>query len=891
MVALLSSFIYAATVTLSLTANERILSPTVTATVLDQPVAVTMRNPSGDLTRWVGSCDRWPTIVQATMVDLAGNVGTACWDPRMPEMPDVPDLRLAVSDESSGSGSSCALPPVNAAFDLFDFVRSYEIPYSQFLFPERTRAWGNNGPPWFEKAWQPMPFVTVNRLDVDEAQAVVSSTSSQPGWAALHYLLLDGRKPGFDVVASTRGHVKYSSFSLDAPGLLTGRMFDITAGTPPLVQTWTGRNLEIRALPSLVSPQVPVRWSVYVNDMEHYLTSGGELLGVNPIHAGHGPVVSHHGWIVRITENGVLSISGSTSSGEGPYLLGVLARNESDERDADAGRFLLSKGLLAECYPYPPATHEKSETLDGLTPGPIPPPSNPSSDVRVPIQEGSHWGYHFLGNDIILIPGTLEVVDLFTDPHLPKAAHPMYMRGLLSSPAVTAIATGNALKVTLVPTGTLPTPGVRLFSRAFTGLRTGDVLTFAANIATDVRDATHSPTVDMAMASGWGEVAAGIHLSSLAFPEYPQARGTLLGEYQPTMVPWANEGWQTLSVNYTPPLSPGYLDADSDGDCDDDDRNLLTHHPAFGSLATEGWEDGLTVAKASIRVHTREAMTKPFHVWLDNLRVYRSAYELDLALSKTEFTEPASLAESSLPPGVIEQAQGEIDGSFDSYANTGSIHTDLSNIGWLISTGAGPAESYLREPFGPFPGTARYADPADSAFSIRQGQDHTGTGAAGKCLQIALTGPDGTYAYEGPYVSVRASINTAVVAVPGSGIYCFEAYVSKAWPTNIVLARQSPAVGIVLGEIAPNPLDHYSGAYFYHAGLPKSVADPENPWLRVVGTAYIPAAQLVRGILQVSESFLGPVRYFGTPILFDDCHIYRVDDPAHFFDADLFDTI
>jgi hypothetical protein len=614
------------------------------------------------------------------------------------------------------------------------------------------------------------------------------------------------------------------------------------------------------------------------------------VLGIDPIHQGHGSIISHHGWVISIDHDGMLRISGEGALGEGPYLIGVLAQNTPHPQDTDTARFLLTKGLLAECYPHAPATHEKSETLDGLTPGAIPLPDIPSPDIRVPIQEGSHWGYHFFANDATLTPATFEVVDLGSDPDLPEAADPAHMAELIPSSAVTSIAAGRALKATFVPTGELPTPGVRLLSRAFTGLRPGDILTFAVNIATDIRDATHSPVIGMDMSSGWGGAAMGFHLSSLALPEIPITHGTPLGEYQHTLIPWADEGWQTLSVNYTPPVTPAYIDADRDGDFDAEDTYFLAHHPTVGSLTTEGWEDGTTVARAGLQIKTRTAMTAPFHVWLDNLRVYRSAYELDLGLSKTEYTEPASLAEGPFPPGIVGQSEAPIDGSFDAFTSTGDIRADLSRIGWVIENGSGSPAPHLVEPFGAYPATTRYVSPHESTFSVRQGFDRSGMSNEAKCLQISLVGPDGRSVYEGDFVSVRARMHSPIVAVPGSGIYCIEVYVSKAWPTNLISTRRTPAVLIELNEVAPNPFAHSAGAYFNYAGLPNSVSDPDRPWVRLVGTAYIPDAQLLRGILSVWEPFVGSAGNFGVPVLFDDFHIYRVDDPAHFFDADMFDV-
>jgi hypothetical protein len=223
--------------------------------------------------------------------------------------------------------------------------------------------------------------------------------------------------------------------------------------------------------------------------------------------------------------------------------------------------------------------------------------------------------------------GTLDIVDLSVDG--PPAGAPGGN-----------VASGNALKVSFDPTTWTNPEAVRLYSRPFTDIQAGEVYTFAANIATDITDVTNAPNILMAMSSPLGAKAMGYQLSRLQFgpsdPEYVATGGTVLDAYQQDIVPLASDGWQTVSVNYSPPLTPAWLDLNGDNNFDQADLDLIAD--IFGnptSAAYAGWTDELATAHCALRVSAHEDATSPFAVWIDNLRVYRSAYELDLGLEKT----------------------------------------------------------------------------------------------------------------------------------------------------------------------------------------------------------------------------------------------------------------
>jgi hypothetical protein len=294
--------------------------------------------------------------------------------------------------------------------------------------------------------------------------------------------------------------------------------------------------------------------------------------------------------------------------------------------------------------------------------------------------------------------------------------------------------------------------------------------------------------------------------------------------------------------------------------------------------ALSGWSDERTAMMASLKVWTRSDMTATTHIWLDNLRVYRSAYELDMGLAKTKYSVHTDGAPYQPPTLIAVGATGNMDGTFESYAG------NLGAIGFTKENGSGDPGAYRKAPYGTLAAGATYADAAAAAVSVNTSVDHTKSAGSSKCLQIAMAGTDGTN------LAVRAWVDSTLVAVPGSGIYCAEAFVSKQRATNSLSTDRTPTYTVGLLQMAPNAFVGY-GAYLKFGGIPISVGEETNNWMRVVGTGYINDAELLLAFVQMEEAFDATVSSFSVPSYFDDIAIYRVDDPAKFFDADLFDSI
>jgi hypothetical protein len=888
---LLANLLLAATVTVSIQANEPIIPPFVEAAVAGQTVTIPMNNPSGDRMSWTGISPDWPIEVTATLEDLAGNQSVTSWTAQAPEIDDVPDIRLGTpSLQGPNPVYPTGFPGASGPLNLFDFVEFNDTPPSVLTFMPVPDAMPSSGPESFNITGAAQRLLSVAQTAEEPYAADVHITSAlrPAGWWEVGYTALDGRLVADDVIVGSTGFVKYSTFAVRGPTIESGRFPGSNTLQPPLVLPWMGSDIVLGSLPGDITPPVNVGWSLYLNKLDYYRSQAGETIGINPRRLTPTEMEADENWTVSITPGGTLSVSGNPNSGEGPYMLGVLARSLTNPNDTDTARFLLTKALLAHATSEEPAfTYDRSVSLDGLPLGPVRTPDGPSPVVLDTLYEGCHWGYHVLSEDSVMEPAPLEVVSLSTDPDLPDAAHPNLTKPA-PAPPIVAAGTGRALKAFFDQSASsLPVTGVRFLSRAFTDLHPGDVITFAVDIATDVTDATHSPEILMAMTSGWGAAAAGFNLTSLAEQRYPELYGTSLASYQRTLVPLEDEGWRTLSINYTPPATRRYFDIDGDGDCDTEDRDFLAFHPVIGTMVQEEWQDERTVAKASLRVRTREDMTKPFHVWFDNLRVYRSAYELDLALGRTEFSEPADLTGTGLPPGFVPQPSAALDSTFESLGTGVDPAVGLDAAGWMIGAGDGPAPLFVTPPFGTLPVGAFYAAADPASFGVAQGINHSPNPNDRRALRISLTGDEGPASESR---AIRAQLNTAAVAVPGSGIYCVEAFVSKERQTDRIRSDRSPVLLLGLNELDPNPLVATSGTVFSFGGLPESVWDQNSNWSRVVATAYIPDARVIRGLIQVKETFTDHVTDFDVPIYIDDFRIYRLEDPVEYFDADLFDA-
>jgi hypothetical protein len=647
-----------------------------------------------------------------------------------------------------------------------------------------------------------------------------------------------------------------------------------------------------------VDPPTAVTWSAYVNSAEPEEDLNGNLLGLNPVYANHGSEgvpFTALGWDVSISTTGGLTVApAGPSYSPGPLLIGILATNDGDAQDADATRVVVSAGMVG--LPTPgegvPPDSGGSETLDGLTPGLITTPTSVPATIPPPIAPGSHWIYWLQANDSIHegARGQLEISDLATDPDLPPAAIP---KGVVGGAAV-PVAGGNALKATLAPTGTVPTAGFRLLSRAITGCMPGDVYSFSLNIASDCADATSCPTIQMAMLNPLGANAAGFVLERLAFPGVPGTEGTALETYAQDIMPLDTDGWQTLSVNWTPPLTRTWFDVVGTDGLPPADGQMTSHDIAviddFFST-NEGFTNDLQAVRASLYIYESPSrniqgmppMTDTVHLWMDNLRIYKSAYELDLGYAKTEYVNATTdLAAIIGTVAIVPEPTGPIDGTFS------TSDTDLDAMGFAVDdfgTELPPAD--MVTPYGTLPLSAITNSCDSTCGAVNTSVDHTKSGGITNCLQITL--PSSGDAADSMF---KAQVASSVVDTPeGSGVYCMEMYVSKARTTNVNSDDKTPTYKLILNQVAPNALVVPYGMQLNFGGVPDNVGLEENNWMRIVGTGYIPDCQLLRVLIQIEESFYEDSSNYDVPSYFDDIHIYRVDDPAKFFDADLFDSI
>lgn len=789
-----------------------------------------------------------------------------------PSVQDLPDVRLLTGGGGPPKGviSSGQLSTTEPnAYDLDQFIKDFDQAVGDLSISIIDTTMVDPPPSQSPNSSTPVPVI---EIDVDNNVDVWGRASA--GWA-MYTVEVDDGTPAH--VTTRTAVAKYSTFAMGTPSLSAGRFFDLASDGWQLAYAWMGQDVEVTDLDSTIDPPATVvSWEAYFNNIDYLnpdcYDANGDFLGLDPEYVAHGSsFTTSNGWNVAISSTGGLVLSPGPTYSPGPFLVGVLATKDGTTDDMDGTRVLVAAGLLGLATPGEgdTITHGLSETLDDCSTGAITSPT--LLKMPPPIRPGSHWMYQFYANDYAPVNTTapMEIVDLSTDPDLPTAAQPGNFKGVIGAAAANSIAGGNAIKVTLNPSLS-PPPGFRLVSRAVTGVVPGEVYTFAVNVASTVPNATHSPSVLMALVSGLGTMNCGFFLHHEAFVGVPVAVGTVLEQYQKDIFPFASDGWQTLSVNYTPPLTRTYLDVDVDGDMDGDDQTLID----AVTSADEGWTDEVQAMRAQLKMFARADMTTTTYVFLDNLRIYRSAYELDLGYEKTSYTEPADLT-GILPSPPIVGPSGALDGSMESYSGS------LDAIGLKLETGAGSGPPH-RPLFS-------VIDAGAGAVTVNTSVDHTKSNNSSNCLQIQL--PNAGEAT--PNVAVRSRIVTTIVDVSGggSGVYCMEAYVSKQRATNSVQADQTPTLTVALNQMAPNALQPANGTFMLKGGLPESVGAEDNNWLRLVGTAYIPNAQLVRGLITLVESYTEPSAWFSVPVYIDDIKLYRVDDPARFFDADLFDSI
>jgi len=131
-------------------------------------------------------------------------------------------------------------------------------------------------------------------------------------------------------------------------------------------------------------------------------------------------------------------------------------------------------------------------------------------------------------------------------------------------------------------------------------------------------------------------------------------------------------------------------------------------------------------------------MIGTFHLFFDNFRIYRSAYELDLAYAKTEYVEPTSNLDAYFDNSFVAlpEPSVNIDGTFESYV------ASLDAIGFAVQYPlTDPAEDWRKIPYGTLPLDAAYVGVNPSPnVTVNTSLDHTRSDDSTKCLQVALPG-------------------------------------------------------------------------------------------------------------------------------------------------------
>jgi hypothetical protein len=322
-----------------------------------------------------------------------------------------------------------------------------------------------------------------------------------------------------------------------------------------------------------------------------------------------------------------------------------------------------------------------------------------------------------------------------------------------------------------------------------------------------------------------------------------------------------------------------YLDWNLDGDYDQEDKDAC--NTWFEN--TESWGGGneLTVIKAGFLCTAQEQAENAVTVWVDNLRVFRSAYALDLALGAQELNVASTDPQvTTLLGGNFSNIQGNMD-NLASADNTG-----LNAIGFNWYDSAGGSAAFEHE-------DKDYVNADISGLAIGN-YDHTNNlPGSNQSLKINLAGNDGDDGWSGALDAVRVQLFSSVVDGSGDGLYAIEAYVAKyESDSNSLEDNRDPQVRVLIQEVAPNYFGSAAGYICTFGGLPQTVTgDTPYNWLRCVAHIHIPNCTLLRGGFEIMDSFREDYTWFPTTIYIDDVKLYKVDDQASLFDPDLYDTI
>ena len=817
-----------------------------------------------------------------------------------PAVQDLPDLRLLYDDGGAVSGT--LQETLMDAYNVFDFVKDFNdasvdltVSISDIQAPAGTIEASDGLVDVYGGASTGWAQYTVT---IDDASTSAPKREMDPQWS------------NFDVAVA-----KFSTFSVDGPTVSTGRGFTplADANTQYCQRVWLGE--------TLVTPDVPVdpssqsvSWEIFVNGVTindaslNYDLNGNYMGKVTELlaQADQGDVVSVGGLGWLVDAQGALQISGAGSMSPGPWLVGLMATDTGDPDNQDAARLMVATGLLGVATAGNTPDHGGAETFESLTAGTIPAAVDYETnlvtggwqtvddyvvtfdDFVTAIGSGSHWCYNTMSSgDSFVDSVPLAIVDLATDTGAPDE-----VAGVGEGKCVKAVIGGAAQEPTL--DNDLRNQGFRLTSRLFPNIEYGKVYTFAMSIATNATTTAQLPRYQMFMSSADACLTSGYENTGVG----SGLLGALGWATKPQLpLPLAGQGWMTLSVNYTAPATPQATDMNGDGQFNEADAQLRFQLDLKPRGATES--DALKYAFASIRFWAQTAASD-VSVWIDNMRVFESVYELDLAngaevLNDHFWSARQADMDELATLGLIEESTGAFDGTIEAFEDTvADMHADLLDIG--ISTVVYNADGAR---FGGVNGglvTKKKYRAYDSSYAVTSGGgiDHTRNAGSDTALKITLKGPS-TELPTTEQIVYQASFSTDTIATDGEGLYAFEAYLAAEAPFNLTTStRRMPQIYMTCNEIMPSPLGNNAGVILSFGGLPDVAGDIPFNWQRVVVSIYSPASECIRGTLQLLDApgkVGNPVQMaaFNVPIYIDDMKFYKVADNLDQFDAELFE--
>jgi hypothetical protein len=441
----------------------------------------------------------------------------------------------------------------------------------------------------------------------------------------------------------------------------------------------------------------------------------------------------------------------------------------------------------------------------------------------------------------------------------------------------------------------LKNEGFRLQSRLFPNMEFGKVYTFAMSVATNAPTAERLPRYQMYVTSGDSCLTSGYEntgmsaglLAALGWATMPQLP-----------LPLAGQGWMTLSVNYSPPATPQASDLNGDGFFNELDQQVRYNMDLKPKGATD--PDPLKYATAAIRFWARTAQPD-VTVWIDNMRMYESVYELDLANGAEILSDHFWDADMDTLAGptllLVEETTGAFDGTIEAFVDNPSkdMHEDLLDIG--IATVEWDNAGRRHGGVGGGLASKKKYRCFDTSFTVVRGTgiDHTRNGDSETALKIVLKGPTSELPTNERQV-YQAQFSTDTILTDGDGLYAFEAYLAAEAPFNETTAtRRHPDVRMVINEMKPDPFGNNAGSILSFGGLPDVAGEGPFNWLRQVITMYSPDSESIRGTFLMMDA-PGPtdrppvqVSAFNVPIYIDDMKFYKVADNLDQFDEELFE--